>query len=155
MFAKSVIWLLLVMLAVPAASFGAAKPDDRDALSGLKRAQVIFDVRVPDPEKLIFNLQLFAETRDGMVAQGVAPEMVVTFRGPGVKLLTAPAIDPEVLELLRALKKKGVKFEACAVAMRVFKADPAKLVPEVKLVGNVLTSLIGYQNRGYAVIAVN
>jgi len=48
-----------------------------------------------------------------------------------------------------------VRFEACAVAMRVFKADPAGLVPEVKLVANVFNSFIGYQNKGYAMIAIN
>lgn len=148
--------LSLLFLLVCAGVAGAApKPDDREALAGLKSARVIFDARVPDGERLVFNLELIAETFDGIAAQGIRPEMVVTFRGPGVKLLTAPVIDKEALELIRELKKKGVRFEACAVAMRIFKADPARLVPEVKLVGNVLTSLIGYQNRGYATIAIN
>lgn len=148
--------LPLLFLLVCAGVAGAApKPDDREALAGLKSARVIFDARVPDGERLVFNLELIAETFDGIAAQGVRPEMVVTFRGPGVKLLTAPVIDKEALELIRELKKKGVRFEACAVAMRIFKADPAQLVPEVKLVGNVLTSLIGYQNKGYATIAIN
>ena len=53
------------------------------------------------------------------------------------------------------MKKKGVQFEACAVAMRVLKVDQAGLVPEVKLVANVFNSLIGYQNKGYAMIAIN
>lgn len=148
--------LSLLFLLVCAGVAGAApKPDDREALAGLKSARVIFDARVPDGERLVFNLELIVETFDGIAAQGIRPEMVVTFRGPGVKLLTAPVIDKEALELIRELKKKGVRFEACAVAMRIFKADPARLVPEVKLVGNVLTSLIGYQNRGYATIAIN
>jgi len=147
--------VLLCTLVFSPVLHGATKPDDREALAGLKRAKVIFDVRVPDAEKLVFNLQLFRETWDGMVAQGVKPEMVLTFRGPGVRLLTAPAMDAEALELIRELKNKGVRLEACAVAMRVFKADPAQLVPEVKLVANVMNSLIGYQNKGYAVIAIN
>lgn len=147
--------VLLFTLVFSAALHAAPKPDDGEALAGLKTAQVIFDVRVPDVEKLIFNLQLFAETWDGMVAVGVKPKMVVAFRGPGVKLLTTGAMDKEALELIRALKRKGVRFEACAVAMRVFKADPEQLVPEIKLVGNVLNSQIGYQNKGYATIAIN
>jgi intracellular sulfur oxidation DsrE/DsrF family protein len=126
----------------------APKPDDREALAGLKSVKVIFDARIPDWERLVFNLELLAETFDGMTAQGIRPEMIVSFRGPGVKLLTAPVINKEALELIRELKKKGVRFEACAVAMRVYKADPAQLVPEVKLVANVLSSLIGYQNKG-------
>lgn len=146
---------LLFLLLFAGVSQGAPKPDDHEALAGLKRARVIFDVRVPDAERLVFNLELLAETLEGMAAQGVRPEMVVSFRGPGVKLLTASAIDEEALELIRGLKKQGVRFEVCAVAVRVFKADPAQLVPEVKLVGNGLASLIGYQNKGYAVITLN
>lgn len=112
-------------------------------------------MRVADLDKLVFNLRLFDETLDGMVAQGVKARMIVAFRGPGVKLLTAAALDEEAVELFRNLKKKGVRFEACAVAMRVFKADPAGLIPEVKLVANVFNSFIGYQNKGYAMIAIN
>jgi len=133
----------------------AQKPDDREALAGLKTAKVIFDVRVPDLDKLVFNLKLLNETFEGQVAQGVTPKMVVAFRGPGVKLMTTNVLDEEALSLLRMLVKKGVRFEACAVAMRVFKVDPAGLVPEVTLVANVFNSYIGYQNKGYAMIAIN
>ena len=145
----------LLMLACTTALHAAQKPDDREALAGLKSAKVIFDVRVPDIDKLVFNLSNLNETFDGMVAQGVKPEMIVVFRGPGVRLLTAAAIDEAARDLIRDLKRKGVRFEACAVAMRIFKADPAGLIPEVKLVANVFSSLIGYQNKGYATIAIN
>jgi len=147
--------VLLLMMACSPVIHAAQKPDDREALSGLKTAKVIFDVRVADLDKLVFNLSLFDETLDGMVAQGVKPNMIVAFRGPGVKLLTATALDDEAIALFQTLKKKGVRFEACAVAMRVFKADPSKLIPEVKLVANVLNSFIGYQNKGFAIITIN
>lgn len=102
----------------------AAQPlDDHEALAGLKSAKVIFDVRVPDLEKLIFNLELFGETGEGLIKQGVTPEMVIAFRGPGVKFLTAGALDEEAHDLIRELHKKGVRFEACAVAIRTFKID--------------------------------
>jgi len=146
---------VLLMLACSPVLHAAQKPDDREALAGLKTARVIFDVRVPDLEKLEFNLRNLNETFDGIVAQGVKPEMIVVFRGPGVRLLTAAAIDEAARDLIRDLKRKGVRFEACAVAMRIFKADPAGLIPEVKLVANVFSSLIGYQNKGYATIAIN
>ncbi len=81
--------------------------------------------------------------------------MMIAFRGPTVKLLTTNALDEEALDLFRVLKKKGVRFEACAVAMHILKADPAGLIPEVKLVSNVFNSLIGYQNKNYAVIVIN
>lgn len=152
---RALIIALLLMLTCSHEVHAAQKPDDREALAGLKTAKVIFDVRVDDIDKLLFNLRLFDETFEGMVAQGIKPKMIVAFRGAGVKLLTATALDDEAAALFKALKKKGVRFEACAVAMRVFKADPAGLVPEVKLVANVFNSFIGYQNKGYAMIAIN
>ncbi|MGB9082501.1 MAG: DsrE family protein [Desulfuromonadaceae bacterium] len=155
MLVRSLILVTMLMLACSPALQAARKPADRDALSGLTTARVIFDVRVADLDKLVFNLRLFSETLDGLVAQGIKPEMIVAFRGPGVRLLTVAALDEEALDLFRALKKNGVRFEACAVAMRIFKADPAGLIPEVALVANVFNSLIGYQNKGYAMIAIN
>lgn len=152
---RALIMVMLLVLTFSIELHAAQKPDDREAFAGLKTARVIFDVRVADLDKLVFNLRLFDETLDGMVAQGVKARMIVAFRGPGVKLLTAAALDEEAVELFRNLKKKGVRFEACAVAMRVFKADPAGLIPEVKLVANVFNSFIGYQNKGYAMIAIN
>jgi intracellular sulfur oxidation DsrE/DsrF family protein len=152
---QSLLMVMLFLLICSPAGHAAQQPDDREALTGLKSAKVIFDVRVADLEKLVFNLELFDETWEGLVAQGVKPEMVIAFRGAGVKLLTTAAIDEEALDLIRELKKKGVRLEACAVALRIFKVDPAGLLPEVKLVSNVLNSLIGYQNKGYAMVDIN
>jgi intracellular sulfur oxidation DsrE/DsrF family protein len=155
MFTRILMMFVLLMLACSPVLHASQKPDDREALAGLKTAKVIFDVRVPDLEKLVFNLRNFNETFDGIAAQGVKPEMIVVFRGPGVRLLTSASLDEDARDLFKELKKKGVRFEACAVAMRIFKADPAGLIPEVKLVANVFNSLIGYQNKGYATIAIN
>jgi intracellular sulfur oxidation DsrE/DsrF family protein len=147
---------MLLMLTCSSPLHAIQKPDDHEALAGLKTAKVIFDVRVPDNlDKLIFNLKLINETWEGMSAQGVTPEMVVTFRGQVVTLLTTTALDEETIDLFRSLKKKGMRFEVCAIAMRILKADPEKLIPEVKLVANVFNSLTGYQNKGYAMIAIN
>jgi intracellular sulfur oxidation DsrE/DsrF family protein len=133
----------------------AAPPDDRVALKGLSAVKAVVDVRVPDQEKLLFNLKLVEETLAGMRQQKVRPTVVVTFRGPGVKFLTAEQADGEVRSLLAKLKGEGVRLEVCTVALRLFKADNSPLVPEVVAVGNVLTSQIAYQNRGYALITLN
>jgi len=136
-------------------AWGGGAPNDREALKGLDTGKVIFDVRIPDPEKLTFNLELIKETFEGMRGQGVKPVMIVTFRGPGVKLLTRGGSTEEIRDLVADLKKKGVRIEVCAVATRVFKVDNSALIPDVVLVGNVLTSMIGHQNKGYAFIPLN
>lgn len=155
MFTRPLLPILFFLLFCSSVLHAAPPLSDHDALAGLKTVKVIFDVRVPDNDKLVFNLELFAETRAGLIKQGVTPEMVVAFRGPGVKLLSRDAIDEEVQGLIQDLQKKGVRFEVCAVAVRTFKADPGRLIPEVKLVANGFNSLIGYQNKGYAMIAIN
>jgi intracellular sulfur oxidation DsrE/DsrF family protein len=144
--------LLLLAIIVPAQAADA--PNDREALSGLKTTQAVFDMRVPDREKLIFNLELIKETFEGMAAQRVKPKMVVTFRGPGVRLLTREEAADEIAPLITELKRIGVRFEVCAVATRIFKVDKATLIPDVVLVGNSLISLIGYQNQGYALVVL-
>lgn len=161
MFARYLkILLLLMLVSSPQLLCAADKTPDRDALSGLKSAKVIFDVRVDDLDKLIFNLKLVSETFKGMVAQGIKPEMVVAFRGPGVKFLSEEYLeeedsDDEVVDLLDDLDRKAVRLEVCAIALRSFKVDRAELVSGVKVVANVFNSLIGYQNKGYALIVIN
>lgn len=151
------ILVLIFFVAISHQPLQAAQNPDNGgkAFAGLKSAKVIFDVRVPDQEKLILNLNIINETFEGILKLGVKPLIVIVFRGPGVKLLTTSEIDREAHELIRELLKKGVRIEVCAVATRIFKVDNSAIIPEVKLVSNVFHSLIGYQNRGYAMIAIN
>lgn len=130
-------------------------PDDRIALKGLKQARAIFDVRLAELDKLLFNLELVKETWEGINGQGVKPTLIVTLRGPAVRLFTTDQAPPELRELLSNLRSRGIRLEICSVATRVFKVDTSKLVPEVLLVGNVLTSQIAMQNKGYALITLN
>lgn len=130
-------------------------PDDRFALKGLKQAHAIFDVRLAELDKLLFNLKLVKETWEGISSQKVKPTMIVSLRGPAVKLFTKEQAVPELKELLNDLKQKGIRIEICSVATRVFKVDNAQLLPDLLLVGNVLTSQIAWQNKGYALITLN
>jgi intracellular sulfur oxidation DsrE/DsrF family protein len=130
-------------------------PNDRYALKGLKQAKAIFDVRLAELDKVLFNLGLIKETWEGINAQGVKPSLIVSLRGPAVRLFTRDLAPQELVELLAELKKMGVRIEICSVATRVFKVDNARLLPEVILVGNVLTSQIGWQHKGYALITLN
>lgn len=143
---------MMLFLAIIVPARAADAPNDREALSGLKTARAVFDVRAPDRERLIFNLELIKETAEGMAAQRVKPQMIVTFRGPGIRLLTREQAADEIAPLIAELKGMGVRFEVCTVATRIFKVDKATILPDIVLVGNSLISLIGYQNRGYALV---
>lgn len=149
--------LLTLSLVCPllSSSADAATPDDRFALKGLKQAKAVFDVRLAELDKLLFNLGLVLETHEGLSSQKVRPVLVITLRGPAVKLFTREQAPKELLDLLHELQAKGVRIEICSVATRVFTVDNSRLVPDVILVGNVLTTQIALQNKGYALITLN
>ncbi|HEY3400001.1 MAG TPA: DsrE family protein [Geothrix sp.] len=154
--------LCLVSTAQPLVSAQAA-PKDTAALKGLRVGKGIFDINLAAPEKLPLYLGVIKETFAGMKAQGVKPDLIVVFRGPAVKLVSCErdAFSPEQkasLErsdaLIQELAGLGVRFEACAVATRIFQVDQEDLLPQVKAVGNTFVSLIGYQAKGYGMIPI-
>jgi intracellular sulfur oxidation DsrE/DsrF family protein len=147
--------LFMVTTSTPLIHADSTIPNDRLALKGIKQARAIFDVRLAELDKVLFNLGLIRETWEGINAQGVKPSMIISLRGPAVRLFTRDQAPQELVELLAELKKSGVRIEICSVATRVFKVDNARLLPEVILVGNVLISQIGWQHKGYALITLN
>lgn len=159
---RGVLMVFLAALAVPAG--GAEKaPLDRVALQGVKVGKGVFDINLADAQRLPLYLGVIEETLDGLKAQGVKPELVVAFRGTAVKLVSSErngfdreqqAALAEADELIRDLAKAGVRFEACAIATRLFGVDNKSILPQVKVVGNTFNSLIGYQAKGYALIPI-
>jgi len=148
--------IICILTGAPSLLYGGnPQPDDRVALKGMKQAKAIFDVRLAELDKLLFNLELIKETWTGISSQQVKPQLMVTLRGPAVRLFTRDQAPEELKELLNDLKQKGIRIEICSVATRVFKVDNRQLLPEVTLVGNVLTSQIAMQNKGYALITLN
>lgn len=155
--------LTLLLTAGLAMASPVTLPTDRVALEGVKTGKVVFDVNVADVGKLPLYLQVIKETHEGLTKQGVRPDMVVTFRGLAVRFVSSDRKNfsadsknsfAESDALIATLAKMGVRFEACAVATRLFKVDNATILPQVTLVGNTFISLIGYQAKGYALIPI-
>ena len=153
---------LLFAASTPMAA-NAASPDDSAALQGVTSGKGIFDINLIDVDKLPLYLQVIKETNDGLKKQGVKPNLVVAFRGGAVRFVSSNRTDftPEQRvslghadALIQELAKQGVRFEACAVATRLFKVDSTTIIPNVKVVGNTFISLIGYQAKGYAIIPI-
>jgi len=163
---KNIIWLSAVLLAVLAFAVipvTAAAIDDADALKGMASGKAVFDVNSGDAGKLALYLSVIKETHEGLVKQGVKPDLILAFRGPSVLLISTSrdkvpteqqAKYDEVAKLIKELKGLGVKLEACSVATRFMKVDNATIYPEIKVIGNTFISLIGYQEKGYAYIPV-
>lgn len=162
---KTTFWLpiLLTVLLLPGLA-SAEKPADTQSLEGISSGKVAWDINMANPKKLLLYLQVMDETYDDLKRQGVDPEMVLTFRGPSVRLITTEhgevSLDDEVhldgiAEQLKAmLAKPNVRAEACSVATRLNAVDPETLLPNIEHVGNTFVSQIGYQAKGYATIPI-
>lgn len=155
--------VLLAVLAVLVIPVTAAAIDDADALKGVTVGKAVFDVNLGDAGKLALYLSVIKETHEGLVKQGVKPDLLMAFRGPSVLLISTnrekiPADQQakydEVAKLIKELKGLGVKLEACSIATRVMKVDNATIYPEIKVIGNTFISLMGYQRNGYAYVPV-
>jgi intracellular sulfur oxidation DsrE/DsrF family protein len=155
--------VLLALLALAVIPLAAAAIDDADALQGVSAGKAVFDVTIGDPAKLALYLSIIEETHEGLVKQGVKPDLIVAFRGPAILLVSKDhgrvpknqqAKYDEVALLIKDLKDLGVKLEACSVAARMKKVNTASIYPEIKVVGNTFISLTGYQSKGYAYIPI-
>ena len=139
--------------------------DDREALQGMTAAKVVFDVNKDDPQQLLRALSAIRNASERLTRQGVRPDIVVTFRGASVVCLAdmkeAPDADEykeEVLDKISwniiELKKDGVQMEIWSLALSLAGMEDAELLPGIRKVGNSLLSLIAYQNKGYAMVAI-
>lgn len=143
------------------ASAASVAPHDATALDGLKVGKAVYDVRTKEPKRLLFSLKVIEQTEKGIIGQGVKTDFVISFRGGTLPLLTSePKVDneadkailKEVRERLGQMRSRGMVLEACNVAAGIFKVKEQELSEEVTLIGNSLISLIGYQNKGYALV---
>lgn len=139
--------------------------DDREALQGMTAAKVVFDVKKDDPQQLLRALAAIRKTHERLIRQDVQPDIIVTFRGPAVVCLADMKEDPdadeykeEVLDKISwniiELQKAGVQMEICSLALSLVGMEDVELLPGIRKVGNSLVSLIAYQNRGYAMVAI-
>lgn len=142
----------------------AGQSNDAAALKGIKQGKGIFLVSLDNPQKAALYLNIINDTHKTMAAQKVKPDFIVVFVGSTVRFLTT-APDAEladkqketlasIADSVKGLKEKGVKMEICEIATNFFKVPNDKLLPELKLIGNGFTSLIGYQSKGYGLVPV-
>jgi intracellular sulfur oxidation DsrE/DsrF family protein len=154
---------LLLLLLIPGL-VSAEKPADTSALAGVDSGKIAWDINMADAKKMLLYLKVMDETYEDLKRQGVEPDMVLTFRGPSVLLITSdrtdvplddePHLDDIAEQLQAMLQKPNVRIEACSVATRLTGVDAETLLPGVEHVGNTFVSQIGYQAKGYAIIPI-
>ena len=138
--------------------------DDSAALNGVKETSSVFLIDFTNPQKTAFYLDIIRGTHEGLVRQGVKPDMVLVFIGETVKYLSTSPDDllameyedqlASIAESSRALKKLGVRLEVCAVATEVFGVDNDTILPGMDVVGDGFISLIGWQTQGHKLVPI-
>ncbi|WP_321365456.1 DsrE family protein [uncultured Desulfuromusa sp.] len=155
--------LFTCLLFVPFNLVSAAEFNNDDALQGLTATRAVFDINQGNPDILALRLQLIKKTYQQLSSAGKNPQFVLTFRGKASPFLTAGKtyIDQkdrekklQIEKLLRYLNRLGFPLEQCAIAADLAKINTNDFLPYITVVANGYTSLIGYQNQGYALISM-
>lgn len=156
----TVLTVFIFLLTIPL-TFAGEYP----SFEGADEIKAVFDVRVSKPKSAALQIDLihtmFHDENIRKIDE--TPEFVVIFIGPATKLVSTSiggySMEEKnhirkIAETVKAMADDGIKLEICIVAARVFKVDPATILPEITQVENGWISLIGYQTNGYSLIPV-
>lgn len=152
------IFFAFVLMLLPAAN-AFSQEQEYPAMEGVSSVQTVFDFRVGDPDVALGHLDLIHSMLDdpSITREGKRPEIIVIFIGPSVNLIStdesASATESTIAEKISAMKADGVKFEICMTTAHALDISADSILPEIVQVGNGWISLIGYQHRGYSMIA--
>jgi len=135
-----------------------------EALDELNDIKVVFDVRSKTVKSAAIQLDLIHQTyRDKYILEvSKTPKFVVVFGGSSVKFVSTQIEefnDEERFLLgqmaikLVTMAKDGIKFEICLFAADLFDVASDTILHEIKQVENGWISLIGYQAKGYSLVA--
>lgn len=138
--------------------------DDSAALNGVKETKSVFLIDFTNVQKTAFYLKIIEGTHQGLVSQGVKPNMVLVFIGETVKYLStkqdeAFEMDNEeslksIQDSIKRLAALGVRMEVCAVATKVFNVDNSAIPKEMNIVADGFISLIGWQTQGHKLVPI-
>lgn len=144
--------------------FSAETYNNSKALTGVKGAQVYFDVNVGEPEKLLTRLQLIESTYSQLVASGLSPRIVVGVRGKASNFFTRDGgyvldadvpVKKKIATRIEQFKAQGFQLEQCAIAAGMQNIPVAEFLPQLEVVTNGYVSMIGYQSQGYAFVPMD
>lgn len=157
-----VLIIILILLFGYFLSSGIAYSEANEALKDLEVVKAVFDFRTGNPTTAVTYMTLISDTLKDRNIQAVTtnPVFVVVFAGPSVKLLAkdTKGFSPEeqktindIKAMISTLAEKGIKFEYCTYAAKLFGVEPADL-PGMRVINNGWVSLIGYQAKGYSLV---
>lgn len=158
------LFTVIVLCTIGSASPTAAGGYE-NALEGVKGLKAVFDYSQESPKmsNIIFGAVKDLYEDEATTSLPEKTQIIIVFQGPAVRLITSDRsnfAEKEFAEIdafhdmIRQLKKDGVKMEVCLYAARVVGVDPSTILPEIDHVNNGFISTIGYQAQGYALVRV-
>lgn len=138
---------------------------DYASLEGVKDIKVVFDVRGKNVKPITLQLDLIHKTYYDANIRGITnkPEVAVVFGGGAVKLISKTHdgyTDGEKMLLgliqdkLAEMERDGIRIEVCLFAADVHGVDPTTIPEFIHRVDNGWISVLGYQQKGYSLVAV-
>jgi len=134
---------------------------ESESLKGLKTVKFVVDLNQGKPALINLRINLIKQTIEDIRLEGVEPTVVVAIRGGASKMMTKHdnhvdyehrQIKQQIQNKIKELFKMGVQLEQCNVALSILGISPNDIIPEITVVKNGYVSLIGYQNKGYALL---
>ncbi|RJP83427.1 MAG: hypothetical protein C4522_00685 [Desulfobacteraceae bacterium] len=159
------LFIIMIVLPISMLIVAPALSGEYNALNGVKGIKAVFDVslRSPKTANIVFWAVQNVYTDKSVHSLKEPPQMAVVFHGPAVKLISTDhngfnESEKEELnkfaDMIRQMKKDGVKLEVCEYALKVLGVNPETILPEVDRVGNGFISVVGYQSQGYSVVTI-
>lgn len=106
---------------------------------------------VDQNEEPILNLALNNVSNLLNAIPGKDHDLVLIFNGPAARLVTRGSIEV-LLDRVRDLKARGVRFQVCKNAMERFEIPKEELVEECEIIPAGIVALIDFQNDGFSYI---
>ena len=131
--------------------------------AGAAEYRAVFDCSSGDPRYILSRMNLIEKTAAMLESRGDEARFAVTIHGG---CIVAAAQDFEVMVseeeavyirksqeiLARLVKERKVDVVACGIALEGFGIDREDVVPFMRISENSYIDVIGYQNRGYALV---
>ncbi|MGY5851738.1 DsrE family protein [Salegentibacter sp. F14] len=146
---------------MPQEKVQAQAEDTYQAVEDVSSLNTVFDFRIGDSDKAMAHLNLIHEMLEDphMIIQGEQPEIIIVLIGPSVKLVStnnmknAPDGKNEIAKKISDMTADGIRFEICMTAAHAHGVPANSVLPEIVQVKNGWISLVGYQQKGYSMIA--
>jgi intracellular sulfur oxidation DsrE/DsrF family protein len=150
---------LFVVLVMALPGCAAAPPEP----AASRDVKIAFDITDGNPQVLLAKLGIIEVTRKQLLEAGMAPHMVIAFRGDASYFTQTDAAmikeadRPDAVKVAAKIKElkaaNGVDgIEQCNLPLASRKLKRDAVMPEVKVVPNGWISLVAYQDRGYRYI---